>query len=74
MLVPAMGHLKSTATDKLVFQNWPGDIPVGMEWTAVSAVFALPVVLGATTARTLSLRNPTPAHAERSAGKLQPSV
>ncbi|MCX5110965.1 hypothetical protein OOK13_20920 [Streptomyces sp. NBC_00378] len=45
-----------------------------MAWTAISAVFAVIVILGATTARTLSLRNPTHAHAERSAGKLQPSV
>ncbi|MER5612833.1 hypothetical protein [Streptomyces sp. NPDC002215] len=45
-----------------------------MDRTAVSAAFALTVILGATAARTLSPRNPTHAHAERSAGKLQPSV
>jgi hypothetical protein len=57
-----------------VARNWPGDTPVVLDWTAVSAVFALTVIRGATAARMLSLRNPTHAHAERSAGKLQPSV
>jgi ABC-type sugar transport system ATPase subunit len=28
-------------------RNWPGDIPVVMDWTAVSTVFALTLILGA---------------------------